>query len=86
MFGNSAKIYFWTLALFDPVSSLILLRSLRVYILKQIFCSISVTVVLEIFTTTIHLDFKEQLFIVSGIVMVDISDHLPVVCVTNLPH
>ena len=86
MFGNSAKIYFWTLALFDPVSSLILLRSLRVYILKQIFCSISVIVVLEIFTPTIHLDFKEQLFIVSGIVMVDISDHLPVVCVTNLPY
>ena len=50
MFENSAKIYFKTFAWFDPsvksylfmVSSRILLRSLRVYILKQLLFSISV--------------------------------------------
>ena len=50
MFENSAKIYFKTYAWFDlsikpyflMVSSLILLRPLRVYILKQLFFSISV--------------------------------------------
>ena len=50
------------------VSSLILLRSLRVYITKQLFFSISIIVALGIFNsplhasvnkTTIHLDFKE---------------------------
>jgi len=52
------------------VSSLIVLRSLRVYILKQLFFSISVNIVaVGIFTSplsrlgkylaTIHLDFKE---------------------------
>ena len=54
---------------FLMVSSLILLRSLRVYILKQLFFSISVnsgfrniylaTSWLSIYFTTIHLDFKE---------------------------
>ena len=50
MFENSAKIYFLTYAWFDlsiklyflMVFSLILLRSLRVYIVKQLFFSISV--------------------------------------------
>ena len=50
MFENSAKIYFKTFAWFDPsiksylfmVSCRILLRSLRVYILKQLLLSISV--------------------------------------------
>ena len=49
MFENSAKNYFYTYAWFDlsiksyflMVSSLILLRSLRVYILKKLFFSIS---------------------------------------------
>ena len=51
MFENSAKICFETFAGFDPsirwyfwmVSSLILLRSLGVHILKQLFFSISVS-------------------------------------------
>ena len=59
----SIKSYFWM------VSSLILLRSLRVYILKQLFFSISVnsgfrniylpTSWLGEYLATIYLDFKE---------------------------
>ena len=76
MFENSAKIYLKTFAWFDPsiksyflmVSSLILLRSLRVYILKQLFFSISVNSGfrniylsasrLRKYLATIHLDFN----------------------------
>ena len=77
MFENSAKIYFLNYAWFDlsvklyflMVSSLILLRSLRVCTLKQLFFSISVnsgfrniylpTSWLGKYLATIHLDFKE---------------------------
>ena len=58
------------------VSSLILLRSLRVYILKQLFFSISVnsgfrniylaTSWLGKYFATIHLDFKEDLLLAQG--------------------
>ena len=77
MFKNSAKIYFYTFAWFDPsiesyfliVSYLILLRSRCVYILKQLFFSISVNSGfwdiylaasrLGKYLATLHLDFKE---------------------------
>ena len=62
MFENSAKICFETFAGFDPsirsyvltVSFLILLRSLRVYILRKLFFSISVNSGFRIFTSPLR--------------------------------
>ena len=80
MIENSTKIYFlnfrvssWPDLLiksyFLMVSSLILLRSLRVYILKQLFFSSGfrniylATSLLGKYLATINLDFKEELLI-----------------------
>ena len=70
MFENSAKIYFKTFAWFDPsiksylfmVSSRILLRSLRVYILKQYCFQSRWIVALGIFTEPREWEFKSITF------------------------